>query len=51
MKVFLDTNIFVEYIFEREQFASVQSIFQALKNKQIEGNHFMRYILHFGISF
>ena len=37
MKVCLDTNVFVEYIFEREQFASVQRIFQALRNKQIEG--------------
>jgi predicted nucleic acid-binding protein len=37
MKVFLDTNIFVEYIYEREQFASVQRIFKAIKNKQIDG--------------
>ena len=36
MKVFLDTNIFVEYIFERDQFLSVQSVFQAIENKQIE---------------
>ncbi len=36
MKVFLDINIFVEYIFEREQFASVQRIFQAIKSKKIE---------------
>ena len=37
MKVFLDTNVFVEYIFEREQFPSVQRIFQAITEKQIEG--------------
>ena len=37
MKVFLDTNVFVEYIFEREQFSSVQRIFQAIIEKRIEG--------------
>ena len=36
MKVFLDTNVFVEYIFERDQFESVQRIFQAIENKEIE---------------
>lgn len=36
MKVFLDTNVFVEYIFERSQFSSVQRIFQAIENKEIE---------------
>ena len=37
MKVFLDTNVFVEYIFEREQFPSVQRIFQAMmENKSKE---------------
>lgn len=36
MKVFLDTNIFIEYIFERNQFQSVQRIFQAIESKQIE---------------
>lgn len=36
MKVFLDTNVFAEYIFERNQFKSVQRIFQAIENKEIE---------------
>ena len=36
MRVFIDTNIFAEYIFEREQSASVQKIFQAIKEKNIE---------------
>lgn len=36
MKVFLDTNVFAEYIFERDQFKSVQRIFQAIENKEIE---------------
>ena len=36
MKVFLDTNVFAEYIFERNQFISVQRIFQAIENKEIE---------------
>lgn len=36
MRVFIDTNIFAEYIFEREQSASVQKIFQAVKEKSIE---------------
>lgn len=36
MKVFLDTNVFAEYIFERNQFTSVQRIFQAIENKEIE---------------
>ena len=31
MKVFIDTNIFTEYIFDREQSASVQKLFQAIK--------------------
>ena len=35
MKVFLDTNVFAEYIFERNQFISVQRIFQAIENKEI----------------
>lgn len=35
MRVFIDTNIFAEYIFEREQSASVQKIFQAIKEKNI----------------
>lgn len=30
MKVFLDTNVFAEYIFERNQFISVQRIFEAI---------------------
>ena len=36
MRVFIDTNIFAEYIFEREQSASVQRIFQAIKEKKID---------------
>lgn len=36
MKVFIDTNVFAEYIFERNQFTSVQRIFQAIENKEIE---------------
>ena len=36
MKVFLDTNVFAEYIFERNQFTSVQRIFQAIESKEIE---------------
>ena len=36
MKVFLDTNVFAEYIFVKDQYASVQDIFQAIKNKEIE---------------
>ena len=36
MRVFIDTNIFAEYIFEREQCNSVQRIFQAVKDKKIE---------------
>ena len=36
MKVFIDTNIFAEYIFERKQSASVQKLFQAIKDREIE---------------
>lgn len=36
MRVFIDTNIFAEYIFERAQSASVHRIFQAIKEKQID---------------
>jgi predicted nucleic acid-binding protein len=36
MKVFIDTNVFVEYIFEREQSASVQKLFLAIKDRNIE---------------
>ena len=36
MRVFIDTNIFAEYIFERAQSASVQRIFQAIKEKKID---------------
>ena len=36
MKVFIDTNIFAEYIFDREQSTSVQRIFQAIKEKKID---------------
>ena len=36
MKVFIDTNIFAEYIFDREQSASVQKLFQAIKAKEFE---------------
>ena len=36
MKIFIDTNIFAEYIFEREQSASVQKLFEAIKRREIE---------------
>ncbi len=36
MRVFIDTNIFAEFIFEREQSASVQRLFQAIKEKRID---------------
>ena len=36
MKVFIDTNIFAEYIFERVQFEVVQKIFNAIKEKRFE---------------
>ena len=36
MRVFIDTNIFAEYIFDREQSASVQKLFQAIKEKEFE---------------
>ena len=36
MRVFIDTNIFAEYIFERAQSASVQKIFQAIEEKRID---------------
>lgn len=36
MKVFIDTNVFAEYIFEREQSASVQKLFQAIKDRKVE---------------
>lgn len=49
MKVFLDTNVFAEYIFERNQFISVQRIFQAIENKEIKAFHFTSNVLHFGI--
>ncbi len=42
MKVFLDTNVFAEYIFERDQFKSVQRIFQAIENKEIEAITYAR---------
>ena len=34
MKVFIDTNIFAEYIFDREQSASVQKLFQAIEARE-----------------
>ena len=36
MRVFIDTNIFAEYIFERAQSDSVQRVFQAIKEKKID---------------
>jgi len=36
MRVFIDTNIFAEFIFEREQSASVQRLFQAIEEKRID---------------
>ena len=36
MKVFIDTNIFAEYIFDRAQSTSVQKLFQAIKDQEIE---------------
>ena len=36
MKVFIDTNIFAEYIFVRAQSTSVQKLFQAIKDQEIE---------------
>lgn len=37
MKVFIDTNIFVEYIERRLQYAYVRQIFNALEDGEIEG--------------
>ena len=36
MRVFIDTNIFAEYIFERAQSTSVQKIFHAIKEKRVD---------------
>ena len=36
MRVFIDTNIFAEYIFEREQSTAVQRLFEAIKDRKIE---------------
>ena len=36
MKVFIDTNIFAEYIFDRGQSSSVQALFQAIMKKEFE---------------
>jgi predicted nucleic acid-binding protein len=36
MRVFIDTNIFAEFIFERAQSASVQRLFHAIKEKRID---------------
>lgn len=36
MRVFIDTNIFAEYIFERGLSTSVQRIFQAIEEKRID---------------
>lgn len=33
MKLFIDTNIFVEYFEQRSEFASVQVLFNALEDK------------------
>ena len=52
MKVFLDTNVFAEYIFERNQFISVQRIFQAIENKEINALiSSATCLLHVGVSF
>jgi len=36
MKVFIDTNIFAEYIFDRKQSSTVQKLFQAIKEGEFE---------------
>ncbi|MBR1484463.1 MAG: PIN domain-containing protein [Prevotella sp.] len=36
MKVFLDTNIFAEYIFRRERYSDVERLFVAITANQIE---------------
>ncbi|MBQ6729502.1 MAG: PIN domain-containing protein [Bacteroidales bacterium] len=36
MKVFIDTNIFAEYIFDRAQSTTVQKLFQTIKDGKIE---------------
>ena len=37
MKVFLDTNIFIEYFAKRSQFTFVKQIFDAIEDGELEG--------------
>lgn len=37
MRVFLDTNVFIEYFAKRAQFAFVRQIFNAIEDGEIEG--------------
>ena len=37
MKVFIDTNVFIEYIEHRLQYAYVRQIFNALEDREIDG--------------
>lgn len=37
MKVFLDTNIFLEYFERRKQYKSVSQILSAIEDKRIDG--------------
>lgn len=37
MKVFLDTNIFIEYFAKRSQFTFVKQVFDAIEDGEIEG--------------
>ena len=37
MKIFLDTNIFLEYIEERQEVDSVEQILEAIANGKYEG--------------
>jgi len=36
MKLFLDTNIFMEYLEEREQYTFVEQIFTDIANKKVK---------------
>ena len=55
-KVFLDTNIFMEYIEEREHFSAVNDIFKAIADKKIEaiistgGLYTMTYLITLGFK-
>ena len=37
MKVFLDTNIFIEYFAKRSQFTVVKQLFDAIEDGELEG--------------